>query len=103
MALVARYHRKALPSMRHELYAALDRPDRRRVRVLAGLLRVADGLDVGHRRAIKSLACRATAGRIVVTCTAARDAEAERQRAIEKADLMERVFRRRVDIVLRRR
>jgi exopolyphosphatase/guanosine-5'-triphosphate,3'-diphosphate pyrophosphatase len=103
VALVARYHRKALPSMRHELYAALDRADRRRVRVLAGLLRVADGLDVSHRRAIRSLACRVTAGRIVVTCRVAGAAAAERERGQEKADLMEKVFRHRVDIVLGRR
>jgi exopolyphosphatase/guanosine-5'-triphosphate,3'-diphosphate pyrophosphatase len=102
-AQVARYHRKAMPSTRHALYAALDRPDRRRVRVLAGLLRVADGLDVGHRRAIKSLSCRVTGDQIVVTCAAAGDAETERARALEKGRLMEKAFRRRLAIVLCRR
>jgi exopolyphosphatase/pppGpp-phosphohydrolase len=102
VALVARYHRKALPSLKHELYAALDPADRRRVRVLAGLLRVADGLDVSHRRVVKKLTCRATARRVVIICTAGRPAEDERRRGLEKADLAEKVFRRRIDIVMHR-
>jgi exopolyphosphatase/pppGpp-phosphohydrolase len=103
VALVARYHRKALPSMRHELYAALESADRRRVRLLASLLRVADGLDVNHRGAVSGVSCLVTPARILITCDAGRRAEEERQRGLEKADLMEKVFRRRVDIRLGRR
>jgi len=45
VALVARYHRKSSPKARHEEFARLDADDRHAVRVLAGLLRVAVGLD----------------------------------------------------------
>ena len=49
VAHVARYHRGALPDKRkHAAFGALGRPTRRRVRRLAALLRVADGLDRGH-------------------------------------------------------
>ena len=42
---VARYHRRGLPTLKHEAFAALSAPDQRVVRRLAAILRVADGLD----------------------------------------------------------
>ncbi len=57
LALIARYHRKSHPSVKkHAEFARLDEADRHRVRVLAGLLRVAIGLDRGHNRAISKIA-----------------------------------------------
>ncbi len=56
LAMVARYHRKSHPSVKkHQEFARLDDADRHRVRVLAGLLRVAIGLDRGHNRAISQI------------------------------------------------
>lgn len=48
VAQVARYHRKSLPRSRHPAFSALAEPDRQRVCRLAGLLRVANALDVEH-------------------------------------------------------
>jgi exopolyphosphatase/guanosine-5'-triphosphate,3'-diphosphate pyrophosphatase len=48
VANVARYHRGAPPKKAHENYGPLDRTLRRRIKRLAALLRVADGLDRGH-------------------------------------------------------
>jgi exopolyphosphatase/guanosine-5'-triphosphate,3'-diphosphate pyrophosphatase len=45
IALVARYHRKSEPRRKHPEFDVLDDGDRRLVRCLAGLLRVAVGLD----------------------------------------------------------
>ena len=53
IALVARYHRKRMPVSSHRPYMALSKPDRRRVRVLAGLLRVGIALDRTYRRAVE--------------------------------------------------
>jgi exopolyphosphatase / guanosine-5'-triphosphate,3'-diphosphate pyrophosphatase len=55
MANVARYHRKALPSERHDDYMALDEPDRVVVRRLAALLRVAEGLDADHFQVVEEV------------------------------------------------
>lgn len=52
MAQVARYHRKSAPRKSHPSFAALDRGDQRRVRVLAGLLRVGIALDRTYRRVV---------------------------------------------------
>ena len=54
-ALIARYHTKALPdASRHQRFASLD-PDRRElVEWLAGMLRVADGLDCTHANNVRT-------------------------------------------------
>ena len=55
IAQVARYHRKSAPRRKHPEFAALGREDQRRVRVLAGLLRVAVGLDRNHAARVASV------------------------------------------------
>ncbi len=57
IANVARYHRKAPPKISHKAYAALDEAAQERVRRLAALLRVADGLDRSHRNIVRRLRC----------------------------------------------
>ena len=60
IANVARYHRKALPSPKHEAYAGLSSGDQRIVQELAALLRLADGLDRPHLQSVKELRCEVT-------------------------------------------
>lgn len=55
IAQVARYHRKSAPKDKHPEYAALHAEDRRAVAVLAGLLRVAIGLDRSHALAVAAV------------------------------------------------
>lgn len=55
IANVARYHRKSPPSEKHEAYSQLKPKQRRVVDVLSGILRIANGLDRGHRQNIVSL------------------------------------------------
>jgi exopolyphosphatase/guanosine-5'-triphosphate,3'-diphosphate pyrophosphatase len=45
IALVARYHRKSAPKARHPEFASLSEHDQQVVRTLAGILRIAVGLD----------------------------------------------------------
>jgi exopolyphosphatase/guanosine-5'-triphosphate,3'-diphosphate pyrophosphatase len=49
LALIARYHRRSHPKPRHEEFAALPEADQDMVRALAGMLRIAIGLDRSHR------------------------------------------------------
>jgi len=60
IANVARYHRKALPSVKHEAYASLLPEHQQVVQKLAALLRLADGLDRPHLQSVKELRCEAT-------------------------------------------
>lgn len=102
VGLIARYHRKALPSDRHKYYGSLSTADQHRVAVLGGLLRVADGLDRSHYRVVRGIRCEVTAGEIAVVCTVADAAGAEVAAATKKADLLERALGRSVTIRVRK-
>jgi exopolyphosphatase / guanosine-5'-triphosphate,3'-diphosphate pyrophosphatase len=52
IANVARYHRGPSPKKTHDTFGHLDRALRRRIRRLAAILRVADGMDRGHVQAV---------------------------------------------------
>ena len=75
IALVARYHRKSEPKARHPEYAALSDDAKHEVSVLAGLLRVATGLDRNHsaRVASVSVSVKDKGERLVVKATPAPD------------------------------
>jgi len=94
VALIARYHRKALPSERHEHYRNLDRADQHRVCMLAGILRVADGLDRSHNSIVRVVQCRVSDRRIVFVCDVRETSQAELRSAAEKADLFREAFGR---------
>src|SRR6185312_6969957 len=73
IANVARYHRRAYPKKRHRNLAHLDRGERRLIRRLSGILRVADGLDRTHSQEITALRCRTGDGWVRVLLTAQRN------------------------------
>ena len=100
VAAVARYHRKALPKPGHEPYTALDAADRRRVDVLAGMLRVADGLDRSHRDVVADVSCQTSPGKLTISCLGEPPAEAEMWAAGKKADLLEQTLGRTVTFEL---
>ena len=93
IANVARYHRRAFPKRRHRNFARLDRGERRLVRRLSGILRVADGLDRTHAQVVTGVRCRTGEGRVRVRVTATRDPAIELDDAQRKAGLFERAFR----------
>jgi exopolyphosphatase/guanosine-5'-triphosphate,3'-diphosphate pyrophosphatase len=99
VAAVARYHRRALPSNKHKHFAALDSADKQRVRVLAGILRVADGLDRTHRSLVDDLSCDVAPEQIVVRCTTNGDTAEEYRAARDKGRLFEAVFQCQLEIV----
>jgi exopolyphosphatase/guanosine-5'-triphosphate,3'-diphosphate pyrophosphatase len=55
IAQVARYHRKSAPREKHSAFAALRPGDQRRVRLLAGMLRVGIALDRTYRRVVEKV------------------------------------------------
>jgi len=95
---IARYHRAALPAERHAHFAKLKPEARHVVLSLAAILRVADGLDYTHQSVVSELSCAVSPQRIIVRCITDRPAEVERQRAVFKGDLLEQVFRRKLEI-----
>jgi exopolyphosphatase/guanosine-5'-triphosphate,3'-diphosphate pyrophosphatase len=67
IAMVARYHRKSDPRPKHPEFAALDADAQREVCVLAGLLRIAIGLDRNHAARVRGVAVDDRKGRLLVT------------------------------------
>jgi exopolyphosphatase/guanosine-5'-triphosphate,3'-diphosphate pyrophosphatase len=99
VANVARYHRRALPRDKHEGFEALSPRLQRTARILAALLRIADGLDRTHFSVVRTLEVKMGANiRIIVHVTG--DAQLEVWAAKGRADLFERVFRRKVQFSL---
>ena len=97
VAQVARYYRKAMPKPSHPEWAALSAADRRRVDVLASILRIADGLDVREFGVVMDVAVTRDQGRITVIAQAEADVSGELAAAMFKADLFERTFGVRLD------
>jgi exopolyphosphatase/guanosine-5'-triphosphate,3'-diphosphate pyrophosphatase len=98
IANVARYHRRAFPKKSHENFARLLKPDRRLVRHLSGILRIADGLDRAHAQSVKSIACNVKKRRISMRVEAEAPPQVELWDANRKAGLFERVFDRKLEL-----
>ena len=95
---IARYHRKALPSLSHDHYAALEPGERKMVSKLAAILRIADGLDRTHTNAVSDLRCIVTKREVIIKCTVSHPASEEEKNAYIKADLFEKVYKRKITI-----
>lgn len=92
VALVARYHRKVIPSEAdHEDFARQALGDRRRIRWLAGLLRVADGLDRRHIQAVETVRASRSGKALRIRVNGVDGLEAEILGARKKADLLEEI------------
>jgi len=88
VALIARYHRKALPRATHASYASLAAEDQATVRWLAGTVRFVDGLDRTHTDVVQDLRASVTDQVLTVRAIVRGPAEAERAAATAKGDLL---------------
>ena len=53
---ICRYHRGGLPDkIEHDVYNTLEKPERKVVKRLGGILKLADGLDKDHKRLIDDI------------------------------------------------
>jgi exopolyphosphatase/pppGpp-phosphohydrolase len=103
VACVARYHRGAHPKRRHPVFASLADRDRRVVSVLAGILRITDGLDRTHRNVVGRISATITPRQIRIDCEVHGPADEERRLALTKGHLLEEMFDRTLVVVCRPR
>jgi exopolyphosphatase/guanosine-5'-triphosphate,3'-diphosphate pyrophosphatase len=93
IALVARYHRRAVPNAAtHVEYATLDRDSRIAVSKMAALLRVADALDRGHIQQVRDFICVRERGQFVLSVPNVEDVTLERLALREKGNLFEEMY-----------
>jgi exopolyphosphatase / guanosine-5'-triphosphate,3'-diphosphate pyrophosphatase len=102
IAVIARFHRGAIPRLSHEEIAELPSGARDAVIRLAAILRVADGLDRSHGQPVRNLVVLRGGGLTRIYVDAARgDAAMELGEASRNSKLWERVFDVRVEFKLR--
>ena len=99
---IARYHRRSLPSRKHDHFRALNPDERKTVCKLAGILRVADGLDYSHRSRIDHTHTEFSDKKITCECTLRKEpVKKEILSAMKKSDLMAETFNRKVNFKTR--
>jgi exopolyphosphatase/guanosine-5'-triphosphate,3'-diphosphate pyrophosphatase len=96
LAQTVRYHRKATPKEGHEGFAALAPPARRKVRILAGILRLADGLDRSYGQIVRHVLCDVSEKAVTLRLTVTGDPALEIWGARRKRDLFEEAFGRKL-------
>jgi exopolyphosphatase/guanosine-5'-triphosphate,3'-diphosphate pyrophosphatase len=99
VAQVARYHRKAEPKAKHKAFAHLTEADRTTVRRLSAILRLADGLDRSHTRAVQGVQCQLVERTIRIVLSADAYPEIDVWGASQKGRYFEKVFERDLELV----
>jgi exopolyphosphatase/guanosine-5'-triphosphate,3'-diphosphate pyrophosphatase len=92
IAQIARYHRQAPPKRSHEHYGDFKKKRRRTIRVLAAMLRLAEGLDRSHSQPVASLELHDRNEDGLLQLRATGDAELELWAAARHAAEFERVI-----------
>ena len=77
ISLVARYHRQSSPKKSHAEFGRLAAADRRTVRLLGAMLRLAEGLDRGHAQVVGGIEMSRTPQDWLVRLRTGDDAELE--------------------------
>jgi exopolyphosphatase / guanosine-5'-triphosphate,3'-diphosphate pyrophosphatase len=99
IAHVARYHRKALPKKKHEMFARLAPQDQLLVKRLGGILRLADGLDRRRNSLVHHIECSLSPYTFMVRLNAVDDISVELFGGKAKGDLFEDAFDRKLLLV----
>ncbi len=99
VALVARYHRKAVPDPAHPGYCDLPRESRIVVQKLAALLRVADALDRAHQRRVRLLDIEWDDQRLRLKVSGVDDLTIERMALTDKGRMFEDLFGLKIELV----
>ncbi|HEX6216402.1 MAG TPA: Ppx/GppA phosphatase family protein [Vicinamibacterales bacterium] len=96
MALLTRYHRRAVPRKEHDGVGELDKNQRRIVTILSAFLRLAETLDRSRHGVIRGLEIRERMGEVRIKVQAVGDAELELWAAHRQAAALEEALERKV-------
>lgn len=88
LSSIVRYHRGNKPKMAHRHFSALPQEDRRRVRRLSGILRLADALDRSHEQVIDGVDVTWDDQHVQIRATTGAQAHLERWAAISRRKLL---------------
>jgi exopolyphosphatase / guanosine-5'-triphosphate,3'-diphosphate pyrophosphatase len=94
IALIARYHRQAPPKKSHDEYGTLKGAQRRTVRALSAMVRLAEGLDRSHSQAVAAVDVFPRGDDYLLRLRATEDAELELWAALRHAAPLEKMLGR---------
>jgi exopolyphosphatase / guanosine-5'-triphosphate,3'-diphosphate pyrophosphatase len=97
LGALARWHRRGDPRAADEL-APIDPGDETRLRKLAALLRVADGLDRSRSQPVDAIDIRVGPSLVMIRLSSHRDTELEQWGTRRKRELFEKVFGRELEV-----
>jgi exopolyphosphatase/guanosine-5'-triphosphate,3'-diphosphate pyrophosphatase len=98
IANIARYHRRSVPTRKHDEFTALPEGSQRVINVLSALLRIADGLDRSQFSVVQNIDVK-IGKTVLITAQVSGDAELEIWAARGRSDLFEKVFKRPVQFI----
>jgi len=96
IALVARYHRKAVPRPSHAGYDRLSKDARVVLCKLAAILRVADVLEAGHAKRIRKMEVRTTPDEVIISVRNVVDLSLENIALQRKGQMFEQTYGKRI-------
>ena len=95
---VARYHRKAKPKKKHKKFKRLSKNQRRIVRVLAGILRIAVGLDRTKNQLVQSVECESNKKKLTIIADGPSQFELEIWAAQRQRKVLAKALKKKVAI-----
>jgi exopolyphosphatase/guanosine-5'-triphosphate,3'-diphosphate pyrophosphatase len=102
IALIARYHRRRTPKRRDDGFRELRRKQRRAIRSLAAILRLAESLDRSHSQTIMDVDVHDRGDDVLLRLRAGSDAELELWAAARHAAAFERMVGKPVHVEMSR-
>lgn len=102
IALVARYHRKSPPKIKHLEFMKLNAAEQITVKKLSAILRIADGLDRSHSAIVEDISCELQNEVILFKVKAKKgvDPHIDIWSAQQKKDLFEEVFSKKCAFIM---
>ncbi|MBN2163766.1 MAG: Ppx/GppA family phosphatase [Pontiellaceae bacterium] len=94
VAIIARYHRRALPRPSHAEFSSLTRENRLIVSKLASILRAADALDRSHTQALRNIRITLRERELIIVPSRKGDFIAEKRALSGKGRMLEQVYGR---------
>jgi exopolyphosphatase / guanosine-5'-triphosphate,3'-diphosphate pyrophosphatase len=98
IALIARYHRRALPQPTHDTFSNMSRERRVVVSKLASLLRIAKAMDSSNARRINQFDCQISPNWVTVLTSGVADVSIEALEVKNAGQLFEIIFGKRMEL-----
>lgn len=99
VALIARYHRKACPQIKHQHFRDLSSEEQDVIRKASSIIRLADGLDWEHVSNTKKLTCQIKDQNLTITCLVKKKIPSEINRTLQKGKYFEEIFNKTISII----